>query len=135
MLKPARVRIPGSSMIYPKLGSRSLSSVVIPTIPEQRSGRLGRVGIAEAGYAQGLASPFQSIRWFHAKHQLQDWTDGPGGQLLVYVSPAEIRLMEKEEADLKQPWSDFDPYLLVGTSIFFTMVIRTHTSNLEWEAC
>jgi len=49
----------------------------------------------------------------------------------VYTSPAEnsASLNEKGEVDLKQPWSDIDPYPLAGT--LFIVVIRTHASNLE----
>jgi len=78
--------------------------------------------------------------------------DGPGRlgvsqpKPFVYASPAEIRLLLTK----RERWifnnhgviltlimhyfyrGDLDPnYLMVGTSIIFTVVIRSHASNLE----
>ena len=53
--------------------------------------------------------------------------NAPGGQSTYVSLYTTLRnsatLIEKGEVDLEQPWSDFDPYPLVGNSIIFTMVI------------
>ena len=47
--------------------------------------------------------------------------NAPGGQSTYVSLYTTLRnsatLIEKGEVDLEQPWSDFDPYPLVGTSI------------------
>jgi len=85
---------------------------------------------------------YQSNHWFCVKHELQDWTDGPGGSVnLSHLSTHNRRrgsaaLNEKGEVDLEQPWTDLDPnYPLVETSIIFTMVFRSLASSLEWKTC
>jgi len=71
-----------------------------------------------------------------------DWTGCPGrlgvGQPkpFVYTSPSEIRLLLMR----RERWI-FNNHGVILTLIhglgppFFSVVIRTHTRNLEWEAC
>ena len=90
----------------------------------------------------GLLTLYQGTRWFSVMHQLQDWMDGPGrlgvGQPkpFVYTSPAEIRLLLTK----RERWIFYNRWVILALihwfgHSFFSVVIRTHTSNLKWEAC
>jgi len=74
------------------------------------------------------------------KRELQDWADGPGKLgvsqhgSFVYTSPTgnSAALNKKEEVGLYQSWSDLGSnYPLVGTSISFAVVFRSHASTLD----
>jgi len=51
----------------------------------------------------------------------------------VHASLAEnlASVLEKGGVDHQQPWCDIDPHPLVGASIIFTVVFRSHASSLE----
>jgi len=81
----------------------------------------------------GLASLFRSTRWFSAKHQLQDWTDGPwrgGGHPKSFAYP--VTLNEKGKVGIWQPWSDFTPDPLVEV---WDLGSVSHPNSSEWEVC
>ena len=50
-----------------------------------------------------------------------------------YNTQNPVSLLERGWVEFWQPWSDLDPYPLVGTSIICTVLFLSPARNLEWE--